>query len=119
MSWIVNWNGKEYDVDPTEFTGLELKKVKLRTNLTYKQLIAGIVDLDGEAINAVFWVVDQRENPELKFDTYEGPPMKVILPHLEAFNTAMEEVGKALTPATDGSQSSSSTADVPEPTSML
>lgn len=119
MSWLVVWNDREYDVDPTEFTGLELKKIKLRTGLSYKDLVRGIADLDAEAINAVFWAVDQRDKPDLKYDEYAGPPIKVILPHLEAFNTAMEEVGKALNPGSDGSPSSPSDADTPEPTLTL
>jgi hypothetical protein len=121
VTWLVNWNGKEYDADPTEFSGLELKKVKLRTGLKYKELINGISHLDPDALNAVFWVVDQRENPDLKFDDYSGPSIKVVLPYMEAWNEAMEEVGKALTPATEsnGSQSSSSAAGAPEPTLTL
>lgn len=122
MTWIVNWDGKEYDVDPTEFSGLELKKIKLRTGLTYKVLIEAIAQLDPDAINAVFWLVDQRDNPDLKFDDYAGPSIKVILPYLDAYNTAMDEVGKALnpgTPETDGSPSSSSDPDVAAPTMTL
>lgn len=117
MSWNVPWNGKEYDADPTEFSGLEMKAIKLRAGMSYKQLISGIANLDAEAINAVFWTVDRRDNPDLKLDDYAGPPIKVILPHLEAFNTAMEEVGKALTPTT-GSPSSSSNSDSPAEPSL-
>ncbi len=97
MSWIINWNGKDYDVDPGEFSGRELKEIKLRTQLTYSKLMDAIArEQDGEAICALFWTVDRRSNPDLKFDTYEGPPLKLVLANLDGLNTAMEELGKAM-----------------------
>lgn len=122
MSWIIQWNGKDYDVDPSEFTGLELKKIKLRTGLTYSKLMDAVArEQDGEAICALFWTVDRRTDPDLKFDTYEGPPLKLVLAALDGLNTAMEDLGKAMgiqekkaettqtTPTGGGQPSSSST----------
>lgn len=97
MSWIIEWNGREYDVDPSEFSGRELKEIKLRTQLTYAKLMDVVArEQDGEAICALFWTVDRRTNPDLKFDTYEGPPLKLVLAHLDGLNDAMEELGKAM-----------------------
>lgn len=122
MTWIIPWNGKDYDVDPAEFSAGELKLIKERTGLTYMKLVtAAVTDLDGEAIAAMFWIVDRRSNPDLKFSDYDGPPLKLILINLDGYNTASEELGKAmglpetpkvnpatLTTLTDGGSSSPS-----------
>lgn len=96
MSWIIEWNGREYDVDPSEFSAGELKLIKQRTGLTYRKLIEAIGEQDGEAICALFWVVDHRADPDVKFTDYQGPPMKLIIAGLDGFNTAMEDLGKAM-----------------------
>lgn len=123
MTWTVPWNGKEYDVDPTEFTGLELSRIKQRASLTYRQLVHEIGQFDGEAIRAVFWTVDVRDDPNLKFSEYGGPPLSVIFPHMDAFNDAMAAAGKALgmpdpdeTSETSGGPSSASSTEAPSPT---
>lgn len=121
MSWIIEWNGKDYDVDPAEFSALELKMIKERTGLTYTKLMDAVArEQDGEAICALFWTVDRRSNPDLKFSDYEGPPLKLILASLDGLSAAMEELGKAMkipemkaettqTTPTDGGQPSSTT----------
>lgn len=116
MSWIVPWQGRDYDIDPSEFSGLELKQVKLRTSLTYKQLIQAVGQLDGEAICALFWTVDRRDNPDLRFEDYGGPPIKLIVAHLDGFEAAMDDLGKAIkeTQPTSGSPGSPSSSDTPE-----
>lgn len=121
MSWIINWNGKDYDVDPSEFSGRELKEIKLRTQLTYSKLMEAVArEQDGEAICALFWTVDRRTTPDLKFDTYEGPPLKLVLANLDGLNTAMEELGKAMgveetTPTTETTGTPSSPSSSPPP----
>jgi len=117
MTWLVTWNGREYDVDPSEFTGLELKLIKDRTNLSFRDLVNGIARFDGEAVQAVFWAVARRDEPDLKFSDFQGPPMKLVVANIAAFNDAMEELGKAAdpdpSPETTGSGSSPSTPDGP------
>lgn len=118
MSWIVPWNGRDLDVDPCEFSGLELSLIKLRTGYTFKQLIIEVANLDADAIRALFWTVERRGDQELKFSDYAGPSMNVIVPHMVAYNEVMEELGKATgttaTPETDGSPSSPSDSDGPD-----
>lgn len=120
MSWIVNWNGVDYDVDPNEMNGTELKLVKQMTGMLYRDLVRAVLAFDGEAINAVFWIAVRRTSPDLKFSDFDGPPLKLVLANLDGLNAAMEEVGKAMgmpdeIPETSGSGSSPSTPDTPEP----
>jgi hypothetical protein len=119
VSWIVNWDGVDYDVDPTEFSGGELKLIKERTGLTFKKLTEALGELDGEAICALFWIAKRRTQPDLKFADFDGPPLKLFLANLDGFHAAMDELGKAMgmpeTPETSGSESSPSTPDGHEP----
>lgn len=96
MSWIIEWNGTPYDVDPHEFSGRELSMVKLRTGLALRPLIQGVLDSDGDAIRVLFWVVAQRTEPELVFSDYDGPPVGLIVKNLPGLAKAMEELGKDL-----------------------
>lgn len=96
MSWIVQWNGKDYDVDPTEFTGMELKLVKERTGLSYSGLIRGLKEQDGDAICALFWIAARRENQSLNYGDFEGPPLRLVLANLHGLLAAMEELGKLM-----------------------
>lgn len=96
MTWIVQWQGREYDVDPSEFSAGELKLIKERTSLSYRKLIEAIGEQDGEAICALFWIVDRRADPNVKFGDYQGPPMKLVLSNLDGFNAAMEDLGKSM-----------------------
>lgn len=120
MTWIVTWNGVDYDVDPSELNGLELKLIKDRSGLTYNDLLKGIFTFDGEAICAVFWAAARRTDPELKFSDFAGPPLRLVMANLEGLTAAMEDLGKAMgmpddeTPETNGSASSPSTPDGPE-----
>lgn len=114
MTWIVDWNGKEYDIDPGEFTGIELGLIHKRTTLTYRQLMTeALPNFDGDAVRALFWIVDRRTNSGLKFDDYEGPPMKVFIGALAGFPPLVEELGKVVDAAfgTTGSESSASSTD--------
>lgn len=96
MSWIVPWNGKDYEVDPLTFNGLELAKIKQKVGLTYRELLSAVPQLDGDAIRVLFWVVDQRDNPGLEFGTYGGPPLKIVLMQLAGFTGSVQELGKAM-----------------------
>lgn len=115
MTWLVQWNGKEYDVDPSEFTGLELSEIKIRIGQTFTQLLRGIPEFEPDVIRVLFWTVDRRTSPDLKFSEYAGPPMKIVVPELDAFTDRMGELGKSRRPnqttETDGSPGSSSDMD--------
>lgn len=126
MSWIVNWRNVDYEVDPNTFSTGELKRVKLLTGMSYQQLMTGIGELDAEALNVLFYIVDWRGDPSIKYDGYQGPPMGLVVANMAGFAAAVDELGKALpdpsptgTTPTDGSQSSPSTADTPEPSLTL
>jgi phage tail tube protein FII len=57
MTWLVDWNGKEYDIDPGEFTGRELSEIKSRAGFTYRDLMTeALPAFDADAIRAVFAV---------------------------------------------------------------
>jgi hypothetical protein len=118
MTWIVNWDGREYDIDPAEFTGLEMAAIKQRAGFTYRQLMTeALPEFDGDAIRALFWTVDRRASPDLKFSEYAGPPIKVFRDGFVEFGRVLDELGKAIpqTPATSGSLSSPTTSDGPGP----
>jgi hypothetical protein len=123
VTFVVAWKGQELDIDPVDFTGLELSEVKKRTALTFKTLIEGLRECDGDAIRALFWVAMRRTDPELKFSEFDGPPLRLFLQHFEGLSVAMDEgLGKDQTTETgenDGSLSSPSNADTPEPTISL
>ena len=98
--------------------------VKERTGLRYMKLIeAAVQEQDGEAIAVLFWVVDRRTNPDLKFSDYEGPPLRVFLEAIPGFNQVVVNMGKAMgipesemttiltTPTNGGPTSPSSTPD--------
>jgi hypothetical protein len=122
MSFVVDWDGRQFDIDPNEFTGLELAEIKIRTTWSYRELIRELGGMDSEAFRVLFWTVDKRDNQELKFSEYAGPPPRVYVPHYKAF---IDEVtgllGKAVpkeeTPTTEttGGQPSSSNSDGSHP----
>lgn len=96
MTWIVFWNGREVDADPSGFSGLELQLIKERTGLGFWDLIRGVPKMEPDAVRAVFWTVEKRQNQELKFTDYHGPSYRDIIPHLPAFGEMVEELGKAV-----------------------
>lgn len=119
MSFIVDWDGTEYDIDPNEFTGLELSEIKIRTTWSYRELIRELGGLDADAFRVLFWTVDRRASPDLKFSEYGGPPPRVYVPGFKAFiSNVTGLLGKAVadkeetpTTETNGGPSSSSTTD--------
>lgn len=117
MTWIVPWNGTDYDVDPSEFTGLELSLVKQRTGMSFTDLMRGAIGLDGDAIRALFWVVDRRQDQSLAFSDYAGPSIRTVMPHIAGLGEVADELGKALPDAKPGSAGSPSSSDSPETTS--
>lgn len=96
MTWKVQWNGREVDADPGEFSGLELQMIKERTGLGFWDLIKGIPRMEPDAVRAVFWTVERRDNQELKFSDFPGPSFRDVLPYLGAFKDLVEELGKAV-----------------------
>lgn len=122
MSCVVEWAGRDYDVDPEEFTTRELGLIKERTGLDYPHLIFGVVSGEGDPIRVLFWLIDQRADPGLKFSDYDGPPVKVykqLIPHFsvlaDGLGKATEEAGRRVTAGSAGSPSSTDTA----PTSSM
>lgn len=115
MTWIVAWNGRDYDIDPGEFTGRELAEIKRRAGFSYRQLMTeALPDFDADAIRAVFWTVERRQDPNLSFADYDGPPMRVFIAGFDGFPPLVEELGKVLEaaiPATSGSDGSASSTD--------
>lgn len=118
MSFVVDWDGKKYDIDPNEFTGLELAEIKIRTGWSYRELVRELGGLDSEAFRALFWTVDKRTSQELKFSDYDGPPARVYVPHYKALvGTVTGILGKAIpgettpTTETNGGPSSSTDSD--------
>jgi hypothetical protein len=112
---IVEWNGREYDVDPTELTQRELDQIEQKTGLTWKSLVTGGLNCEANAIRALFWVVERRDSKDLTFGDYDGPPLKVWLPHLPAFKAISDDLGKQLTSVFGDSGSGSSPSDVDTP----
>lgn len=133
MSWIVEWNGVEYDIDPSEFTTSELKQVKILTQFRYRKLLDAVADLDPEAIHILFYTVAKRTDPNLKYSEFEGPPLKVFLAGLGGMEAMVNDLGKLLdgvaeklkpptstTTPTSGTDDSASTVDSSgEPTITL
>lgn len=127
MTFAVDWDGTEYDIDPNEFSGLELSEIKIRTTWSYRDLVREIGGLEADAFRVLFWTVDRRENPELKFSEYAGPPPRVYVPHFKAFVGEVtgllgKAVPKAETPTTETSGTPTSSNDTdgsPEPTTTL
>lgn len=116
MTCLVPWNGAEYDIDPLEFTSLEISLIKQRAGFTFTGLVEALAEFDGDAVRVLFWIVARRDDPDLKFSEFEGPSLKTFLPHIATLTEAIgDEMGKAL-PATSGSDGSPSSSDTP-PTS--
>lgn len=118
MSWIINWKGREYDVDPGEFSGLELKMIKERTGFNLMGLVRAMAqEQDGDALRVLFWTVDRRDNQDLKFTDYHGPSFSVVFPHLDGLNAALDALtgdpGKALTQTTETSGGPTSPSSTP------
>lgn len=118
MTWIINWNGRDYNVDPTEFSGLELKMVKERTGFNLTSLCNALArEQDGDALRVLFWVVDRRDNQELKFTDYHGPSLSVVIPHLDGLNASLDaltgDLGKARTQTTETSGGPTSPSSTP------
>ncbi len=119
MSFVVDWDGKEYDIDPNEFTGLELAEIKIRTTWSYRELVRAIGGMESEAFRVLFWTVDKRTDPELKFSEYAGPPPRVYVPHYKALcsevtgilNLAVPKEEETPTTETNGGQPSSPNSD--------
>ena len=95
MSLLIEWNGKTYDVDPEELTGLEAKAIQDHTGLDYPHLVMAGLSGEGDGIRALFWVIDRRDNPELRFADYPGPPMRVWRQLLAHFAVLADGLGKA------------------------
>lgn len=115
MSLLIEWDGETYDVDPEEFTGLEAKLLEDHAGLDYPHLVYAVVSGSGDGVRALFWAVQRRDNPELKFADYPGPPMRIwrqLLPH---FAVLADSLGKA-TEQADAALAASGTAGSPSST---
>lgn len=124
MSLIVEWQGREYDVDLREFSQRELNAIQQQAapDLDWEGLLIGAWRMQPDALRALFWIVDRRDNKDLKFGDYDGPPLKVWLPHLTEWKSIMDDLGKVIQAVApeetrEGSGSESSLSDVDTPPS--
>ena len=62
-------NGETVLIDPTDIDGCEWRTVKKETGLTPKSVFEGAGEMDFEAIAALVWIVQRRDDPKLAFDT--------------------------------------------------
>lgn len=120
MSLVIEWNGREYDIDPGTFLQAEMRLIKQRAGISsYPTLMQGLITLDADAIAAVFWINDYRDNPDLKFGDYPGPPTQVLLDHMEELAELAAVVLGKLDPmerlGTPGSPGSPNGSDTPPP----
>jgi hypothetical protein len=118
VSLVVEWQGREYDVDPSELSQRELDLIHQKTGLGWTDLLVGGVRCNATAIRALFWVVDRRADEKITFSDFDGPPMRLWIEHLAAFKAISDDLGKQITAAIgeDGLDASPSAADTP-PTS--
>lgn len=117
MSLIVQWEGRDYDLDLTGYSGRDLDALEQRTGETWRWSLVGMCSLKPNAVRSPFWLTDRRENPDLKWSEYDGPPVSVVMPHVPALRGIVDAVGKAIIPPqvpdTGGSDDSPSTVDIP------
>jgi hypothetical protein len=126
VSLIVEWQGREYDVDLREFSQREMSLIEQKAGLDWQALLIGAWRMQPDALRALFWIIDRRDNKDLTFGDYDGPPLKVWLPYTADWKSIMDDLGKVIkaaagedTPETDGSASSPSDADTPLPNTTL
>ena len=124
----ITWKGREYDLDPSELPMRLLGRIEEVAGLDFPTLVGNMCALNANAVKAVTWAQDLAEEPGLDFASYDGPPAKLVLPHLAVLRTLVQDMGKALapeafadagspgSPATSASEAPSSTSS-PEPTS--
>lgn len=125
MTLAIVWNGKEYDVDLREYTARELDLIERKTGLDWTDLLSAALNSRPTAIRALFWAIDQRDDKDLIFDSYDGPALSVWMPHLGQWKSIVDDLGKLWAvqlgkewppqapPAPDGSDGSASDADTP------
>lgn len=117
---LVVFNGLELDVDIMELNGWELSQIKQKAGFGYRQLVAALMEWDGDAIRAVFWIAERRHRPDLQFGDYHGPTLGFAMEHAASFTPQVpddedgDELGKAAgatTPTTETPGSPSSPTD--------
>lgn len=96
MTLLIDWDDKTYDVDPLGFSMRELDLIEQRTGMSWRKLVVAAYELSPNAVRALFWVVDQRREPALKYSEYDGPPITAFLAHLDAYAEIMASLGKRL-----------------------
>lgn len=64
-------DGTDHPVDLYDIDGLEWKRARLATGLKPYELCQAALDEqpDFEAVAALLWIVQSRDNPRLKYDT--------------------------------------------------
>lgn len=122
MSLVIEWQGREYDVDLREFSQREMGLIEQKAGLDWQELLIGAWRMKPDALRALFWIVDRRSNPELTFGDYDGPPLWVWLEHVSEWKSIMDDLGKVIkaasgeeVPEADGSESSPSDVDTQPP----
>lgn len=115
MSLIINWQGRDYNVDPADLNQRELDLIHQRTGLTWGDLVTGGLRPDPNAVRALFWIVDQRTKPDLQYSAYDGPPMGLWLRHIAGYRDVVQDLGKLMTEAFGGNGSAASPSDADTP----
>lgn len=120
---MLQWNGNSYDTDPASLTMGELETLSQRCEITgFQDLIDRLKRVDHIGWKAMFWTQDRRRQPDLRWDGYDGPPLRVLLDAGVVFRsgkaaeTEDEQEGKAPTEV-DGSEPSPTSSDTPPPSS--
>lgn len=111
---LITFNGVELDVDLMELTGWELSQIKQKAGFSYRELVRALMEWDGDAIRAMFWIAERRHRPDLQFGDYQGPTLGFAMKHASNFTPQVDdedgaEPGKAegtTTTETPGSPSS-------------
>jgi hypothetical protein len=69
---MISYQGRDYDDFDVEHAGLdELRQIKKKLDLTVRQLIAGLNEIDVDAMTAVRWVVRRQHDQRLVLDAGE------------------------------------------------
>lgn len=125
-SQLIRFNDVDLDVDVMELNGWELSQIKKKAGFSYRELLAGLAEFDGDAIRALFWIAEVRHRPELAFSDYRGPTLGFVMRNVTSLapqadndesdgdGTPGKETGETTPTGPPGSPSSPSASDGPD-----
>lgn len=64
----VTLDGQQITIDPTDIDGVEWRDIKQATGLTPKKAFEAVSEMDMEALAALVWVVQRRDDEEVQYD---------------------------------------------------